>query len=156
MYPSSTLSNVNFLTDPCFFRIRQWHVIPFNSALVLRRSRCVGLVVRRISVSNFFGAGFSVPCRSFCSTDSTELLCRILDPFGTGSSFSSSSAFRLRCPFVLTTDNSAVVVLSLVAADNEVFIAPKFAFVKVVTAGAVTLAGFASALVERVLCKVST
>lgn len=49
-----------------------------------------------------------------------------------------------------------MVVLSLVAADNEVFIASRFAFVKVVTADAVTLTGFASALVERVLCKVST
>jgi hypothetical protein len=28
---------------------------------------------------NFFGAVFSVLCRSFCTTDSTELLCRILD-----------------------------------------------------------------------------
>lgn len=76
--------------------------------------------------------------------------------FGTGSSFSSSSAFHLRCPFVLATDNSAVVALPLVAADNEVFIASRFAFVKVVTAGAVTLAGFGGTLVERVFCKVST
>lgn len=156
MYPPSTLSNLDFLKDPCFLRIRQWHVILFKSALVLRHSCRVRLVVRWISVSNFSGAVFSVPCRSFCTTDSTELLCRILDFFGTGSSFSSSSAFRLRCPFVLATDNSPVVVLSLVAADNEVFIASRFAFVKVVTAGAVTLAGFASALVERVFCKVST
>jgi len=82
----------------------------------------------------------------------------VLDPglLGTGFSFSLSSAFRLRCPFVLATGNSAVVVLPLVAADNEVFIASRFAFVKVVTAGAVTLAGFAAALVERVFCKVST
>jgi hypothetical protein len=68
-------------------------------------------------------------------------------------SFSSSSAFRLRCPLVLPTDNPAAAAFSLVVADNEVFIASRFAFVKVVTGGAVTLAGFGAALLERVSAK---
>lgn len=61
-------------------------------------------------------------------------------------SFSSSSAFRLRCPLVLATDNPAAAVFSLVVADNEVFIASRFAFVKVVTGGCCDIGRLGSCL----------